>query len=411
MPLLTQNQKKAQVADLSLYVDNSQSTMTGTNTSVVSNKLIDSSADFSTLKPHQVVVNTSDHTATIIDYVENDTTIVLKENIFTATPKGYSVDNHTGASSDKFKYPQSTMESVPANIDFYLHVYIADGTYSEISASDIDTIRGSFGKAFLFINKRMNAGGRIVVEGNTTTPANVLFNGTTPSAAVGVLVQDTQKVEVKGLKVTNCTHGIGVVENSFLTVSDTITNSNNNGFTVYMYSYVLASRIISGESGVKNTYGILMESSTFNIDDSGSGANSSSLRYNTDNINAYSSTVAVTGNATANVNLSDSTNWGVILRTCNTAILDRVIIDSASSGGAIQVNYEGNLSISNSVISNNSTRGITAYSNSFVYSSNNTGAGQSYGLVAQHGSVILKNGTQPTGTTSNEQTSTGGAIY
>lgn len=49
-------------------------------------------------------------------------------------------------------------------------------------------------------------------------------------------------------------------------------------------------------------------------------------------------------------------------------------------------------------------------STAIVYSSGNSGNGTAYGLSASAGATIGKNSTQPTGTTGNESTSTGGTI-
>jgi len=408
--LLTQAQQKEQVADLSLYVDPSASTMTGTNTSAVTKKLIDSGGGFSSLKPRQVVVNTTDHTATIIDYVEDDTTLVLKNHIFTATSKGYSIDNNAGTSGDKFKYPQSAMEAVPETIGFYLHVYLADGTYSEIGTSDIVLGRATVSDAFLYINKKMAAGGRIIIEGNTTTPANVHFNGTTPSAAAGVLIQNAQKVEVGGLKVSNCTYGITAEENSSFRLYDVIATDCTYGISLFDDSDGQGWRLISGQSGTGNTYGVYMERGYFYVSDESVGSSSSSLRYNGYNIYLKTSRIKVIGNATANVNLSDSTNQGVFATEGSSLEFDRITVDSAGAAG-IEITFESSGSVANSTISNNTAQGILAFNNSVIYSDTNTGAGSTYGLSAQNGSVISKNSTQPTGTVSNEQTVNGGAIY
>jgi hypothetical protein len=79
------DQTRRRVSSLTLYVDNSAGTTTGTNTSTTANKLVDSGASFlSNVKPNQVVINTSDSTSSVVDYVESDTTVVLKDNIFTS---------------------------------------------------------------------------------------------------------------------------------------------------------------------------------------------------------------------------------------------------------------------------------------------------------------------------------------
>jgi len=408
--LLVRAQQKEKVTSLDLYVDASQTTTTGTNTSVVSGKLVDSTADFRSLKPHQVVVNTTDGTATVVDYAENRTTLVLKNHIFTATSKAYSIDDHTGSSSDKFKYPQSALEAMPSTIGIISRVYIADGTYNVMGTTDVICNRGDVTKAILYVNKSFTAGGRIDIIGNVSTPANVAFNGTTPSSNAGVFVQGSQKIEVEGIKVTNCVHGITAQEKSSVEVFDTITNSNTYGLSVFSQSVMDCFRVISGESGAGNSYGAYLEDSNCYIADSASGANSSSLRYNTtNNIYAVFSRLRALGNVTANVNLSNATGWGVIASRGSTVDFDYVTIDSSGAGG-FQATYESNASLRDSVVSNNTTWGISADLNSYVNSRDMSGAGNDYGLVSELGSVVQKVGTQPTGVSGNELTATGGTI-
>ena len=54
--------------------------------------------------------------------------------------------------------------------------------------------------------------------------------------------------------------------------------------------------------------------------------------------------------------------------------------------------------------------GIRAEQGSIIISNDNTGSGTAYGLAASNTSRIFKIGTQPTGTTANEYTGTGGVI-
>jgi len=409
---LTRKQRKEQVASLSLYVDPASSTMTGTNTSTATNKLIDSGADFSTLKPRQLVVNTTDHTASIIDYVESSTTLVLRDDIFQSTSKGYSIDNNEGTESDKFKYPQSAMECIPSTVDFNVNVFLADGTYSEVGNSNVLLSRSTtFMKIMLYINKRVTANGRIVIIGNTTTPANVHFDGTTLSANFGILVQRSKGVTVRGLKVTNCVTGISIEEGATLTFNFIITNDNDYGISLYSGSYGLCWKITSGASGAGNMYyGVYCMDSIFYIADENSGSESSSLRYNgTNNVHSVHSNVKIYGNATLKVNLSNS-NYNVNVGGNSYGIIQYCTIDNATVNGIVATNnsYCG---IQNSNVSNNSSWGITSAGNSHVYSGTNTGSGNGYGIVATYGSIIQKSGTQPSGTSGNELTGSGGAIY
>jgi len=58
----------------------------------------------------------------------------------------------------------------------------------------------------------------------------------------------------------------------------------------------------------------------------------------------------------------------------------------------------------------NKNYAIEGRAGAIIFSSNNSGSGNNYGLSAQEASTIGKHGTQPTGTTANETTGGGGAI-
>lgn len=66
----------------------------GTNTGVTANKLVDSGATFQTdgVAVGDPVTNTSDNLITTVSAIDSETTLSLDDNIFTATPKNYSVD-------------------------------------------------------------------------------------------------------------------------------------------------------------------------------------------------------------------------------------------------------------------------------------------------------------------------------
>lgn len=88
------------------------------------------------------------------------------------------------------------------------------------------------------------------------------------------------------------------------------------------------------------------------------------------------------------------------LNSCNT-------VCSASSINAVTASYSI-LSVANSTFDNHN-KGIEANSCSIVYSNNNEGSGNTYGLYAIQASTIGKNSYQPEGTT-NEYTAFGGEI-
>lgn len=80
-------------------------------------------------------------------------------------------------------------------------------------------------------------------------------------------------------------------------------------------------------------------------------------------------------------------------------------IDTVYAGVAL---YGALATVSNSQFDNHGI-GIRSSSSSTVYSNNNTGSGNTYGLVASSGGAVCKDGKQPSGTTA-ESTSSGGAI-
>lgn len=70
----------------------------GTNTSVIANRLVDAGATFLTdgVAAGMVVYNTDDDTQSIVISVPFETQISLVPNIFTATPKGYYINENAG---------------------------------------------------------------------------------------------------------------------------------------------------------------------------------------------------------------------------------------------------------------------------------------------------------------------------
>lgn len=53
----------------------------GSATSTVTDKLVDTAADFGTVRPGYVVYNTTDSTSTVVKKVEDDNTLVLADDI------------------------------------------------------------------------------------------------------------------------------------------------------------------------------------------------------------------------------------------------------------------------------------------------------------------------------------------
>ena len=70
----------------------------------------------------------------------------------------------------------------------------------------------------------------------------------------------------------------------------------------------------------------------------------------------------------------------------------------------------GGFSYITSCESNNRNYGIYAINGAIIFSNNNTGASNDYGLAAQRTATIGKNGTQTSGTTASSYSDTGGEI-
>jgi len=65
----------------------------GTNTSIFGGKLIDAGATFKTTKVRRFdrVFNTTNNTETFVTSIDNETDIILKDDIFAATPEDYEI--------------------------------------------------------------------------------------------------------------------------------------------------------------------------------------------------------------------------------------------------------------------------------------------------------------------------------
>jgi hypothetical protein len=71
---------------------------TGSNDVVVANRLVDSTADFSSIKVGDTVFNSSDRLFAYVTGIINNTTLALSEDIFTASSSDYIIyqGNNTG---------------------------------------------------------------------------------------------------------------------------------------------------------------------------------------------------------------------------------------------------------------------------------------------------------------------------
>ena len=108
-----------------------------------------------------------------------------------------------------------------------------------------------------------------------------------------------------------------------------------------------------------------------------------------------------------NLYVITSGSYGIRMNNCQ-GLVDNVNVVSTGQYGAGLFAERGSVvEIKNSTLS--STSSIMSDSMATILSTDNLGS-STYGLDARFGSTIIKNGTQPTGTTSNERVLTGGLI-
>jgi len=104
-------------------------TSSGSNTSVIANKLIDSSATFIAdgTTVNSLVTNESTNESTIVTSVDSETQLTLSDDIFTATPENYAVYSSTSIRSVEDSCSGSTFTdefncNVPNNLDSLIKV-------------------------------------------------------------------------------------------------------------------------------------------------------------------------------------------------------------------------------------------------------------------------------------------------
>lgn len=108
------------------------------------------------------------------------------------------------------------------------------------------------------------------------------------------------------------------------------------------------------------------------------------------------------------LNCSSSSTDNIRVENSHGLTLDGYV--SSGSGVASLTARGSSFTVKNSNLGSSNMLAIAAYFGSNVYSENNTGNGTTNGLFARSGAVIAKSGTQPTGTSANESTGSGGEI-
>jgi hypothetical protein len=86
-----QFQFKAKTTGANLVLPLFNPYLTGTNTSVSAGKLVDSGNPFGAVDLNQLVVNTTNNTGTYVSNVDSASTLSMEQDIFTATPRNYSI--------------------------------------------------------------------------------------------------------------------------------------------------------------------------------------------------------------------------------------------------------------------------------------------------------------------------------
>jgi hypothetical protein len=104
----------------------------------------------------------------------------------------------------------------------------------------------------------------------------------------------------------------------------------------------------------------------------------------------------------AHINHCSTTNSyptvvGFLIMNSIGIVLNNCIVSNKATG--IEATFSS-MKISNCTLSSNGT-GIVASTNSNIFSQNNSGANNYYGIYAYYNSTVGKNGTQPTGSTAN----------
>lgn len=99
--------------------------------------------------------------------------------------------------------------------------------------------------------------------------------------------------------------------------------------------------------------------------------------------------------------------YGIRMNNCQGLVDNVNVVSTGQYGAGFYAERGSVVEIKNSTLS--STSSIMSDSMATILSTNNLGS-STYGLDARLGSTIIKNGTQPTGTTSNERVLTGGLI-
>jgi hypothetical protein len=86
-----QFQFKAKTTGANLVLPLFNPYLSGTNTSVSAGKLVDSGNPFGAVDLNQLVINTTNNTGTYVSNVDSASTLSMEQDIFTATPRNYSI--------------------------------------------------------------------------------------------------------------------------------------------------------------------------------------------------------------------------------------------------------------------------------------------------------------------------------
>ena len=178
----------------------------------------------------------------------NQNELTKKANVTTndytiyVNPQGN--DNNDGLTvNTAFQTFKKAIDSIPDIVNHHVKIKVGDGVYNQtydlINGASIENYPTGANKVIIGItNKKINEGASILIEGNINKPGNVILDGDN-IADSGIYVLNTNRVNVRGVKITNC-KGFTVNYKRYSTgqLKDVIIDGGQYGLFSYQYSFV-----------------------------------------------------------------------------------------------------------------------------------------------------------------------------
>lgn len=150
------------------------------------------------------------------------------DDLYIATTGNDTTGN--GSSGTPYATLAKALSVLPKLINKDHTIHVADGTYAEA----------------IVIEDYMSSGGRIIVSGNTTTPANVNFTGTTSRTRRGqtldtvAVISGRVGVELEGIRLNaTADHGLWVYENAAIVFDrSSVTGTLSKAIVVWDHSSI-----------------------------------------------------------------------------------------------------------------------------------------------------------------------------